>query len=145
MWKSRSKSDWRLLGKYPDRDSAQSAGRAFLDLLRSLSRHGRQLYVIEHDLLRFGRFREPDEDFVYDFTLTAVTSDGDEDYRRFVREVIRENTPSHIVATYLFLSPRRMRRFENLSSSWQAALRSRNRREITAASAALRRFLVNHS
>lgn len=145
VWKSRSKGDWRLLGKYPDRESARSAGRAFLDLLRTLGLHGRQLYVVEHDLLRFGRFREPDEDFVYDFTLTAVTSDGDEDYRRFVREVVRANTPSHIVATYLFLSPRGMRRFENLSSSWQAALRSRNRREISATSAALRRFLVNHS
>lgn len=143
VWKSRSTGEWRLFGRYPDRDSAEAGCRGFRDLLRALCRHGRQLYIVEHDLLRFGRFREPDEGFVYDFTLTAVTTaGGGEDYKLFFREVIRENTPSHIVAGDLFLRPVRMREFEKLYWDWRRALRRRERREINATSAALRRFLT---
>lgn len=144
VWKSRSTGEWRLFGKYPDRESAEGGCRGFRDLLRTLGRHGRQLYIVEHDLLRFGRFREPDGGFVYDFTLTAVTTaTGNEDYKTFFREVIRENTPSHIVTEDLFLRPARMREFERLYWDWRRALRRRERREINATSAALRRFLTD--
>jgi hypothetical protein len=107
-----------------------------------------QLYIVEHNLLRFGRFRErpPDGRFVYSFTITAVIAspaclDDDADYRKFAREVIRENAPSHVVVEYCFLPPSEMRTFEELNGAWRRALREQDRRLIVRTSASLRRFL----
>ena len=149
VWKSAGDEDWRLLGKYPDRESARAACCCLADLLGQLGRHSRQLYVVEHTLLRFGRFRKPDDPFVYSFTITAVIAvpprlRNDGDYRRFACEVIRDNTPAHVVVDYLFLRPGDLRRFENLYGAWRRALRKRNRREIIDTSTSLRRFLQDH-
>jgi hypothetical protein len=144
----RGEADWRLLGQYADRESAARGCRALLALLRALRRHGQQLYVVEHVLLRHGRFRDggPGDPFVYSFTITAVLSPppgrlDDPEYRAFARQVLRENAPAHVVVEDRFLSPARMRDFEPLYWSWRHALRECDREEIRATSARLRRFL----
>jgi hypothetical protein len=169
--KSPSETDWRLVWKYPDMESVDT--EALVDLMQRLRRHCRQLYIVEHSLLRFGRSKlenesgpaegdylwrgdrdEQDEQnephhlrhFGYSFTITAVVSapryaEDDEDYKTLVREVIRQNTHSHIVAEYCFLRPQQLRHFESLYWDWRFALRRRRRRQIISASAHLRRFL----
>lgn len=167
--KAPSRDSWRLTGKYSGIDSAVAAALTLVEAMRVILRYCRQLYVVEHSLLRFagrddlaGRGNEPGEvdgglaepvepaalkkPFVYDFTITAVISvsreeRSDPNYRRFVRGVIRQNTPSHIVADYCFLDPCRMREFESLYWDWQHALRSGDKAEIAETSRRLRRFL----
>ncbi|HEY0406180.1 MAG TPA: hypothetical protein VGC89_10655 [Pyrinomonadaceae bacterium] len=90
--------------------------------------------------------QSPEEDFVYSFTITAVVSAlprqlSNRDYQTIVREVIRRNTPSHIVANFCFLRPMQMRQFESLYWDWRRALRRRARREIIITSDRLRDFL----
>jgi hypothetical protein len=161
--KSPAEDRWRLVGKYPDLASALTAARDAVEQTRELSRHGRQLYIVEHTLLRFGRSR-PDEPqqpgaelntpegqrhgrkFPYSFTITAVVSAppaeaAGDDYRRFVRDVIRQNAPALVVADYCFLGLRDLRRFETLYWDWRSALRRGQTRRIMQTSAALRRFL----
>lgn len=142
-------TEWRLGGKYRDRDAAAAAGAAFASLLRKLSRSAQQLYIVEHTLLRFGRFRERGRDFPYSFSATAVLSPPaelrrDSDYRTFAQQVIRANTPAHIVIDDLFLRPAAMCRFEDLYWAWRGALRRQNRAEIIRTSAAVRLFLELH-
>jgi hypothetical protein len=133
--------DWRLLGKHAGREAALAAGRAFSSLLGSLRRHSRQLYVVEHTLLRHARV----PGFDSSFTVTAVLSqppgqEGDPEYRRFAREVLRENAPAHVVVETLFLRPARMPRFERLYWAWRWALR--RRQDLREASEPLIHFLL---
>ncbi len=146
---------WRFAGKYPDVDSAVAGCHDLRRFLDKLHHHCRQLYIVEHNLLRWGRFRNLETTaaeaaahrrFGYHFTLTAVLSVSprlrrDESYQRFVHQVIRANTPSHIVAQYCFLRTWEVRRFEHLYWAWRRALRSGNRRRRIRASARLRHFL----
>jgi hypothetical protein len=86
------------------------------------------------------------DDFVYSFTITAVVSArprqlNDSDYQTVVREVVRENTPAHIVADFCFLRPLQMRQFEVLYWDWRRALRHRAQSEIIETSDRLRDFL----
>jgi hypothetical protein len=136
--------DWRLLGRHADREAALAAGRGFAALLRSLQVHGRQLYVVEHTLLRYARV----PDFVYSFTITAVLSPPteqrrDPEYRRFAHEVLRENTPAHVVVEDLFLGPARMHRFERLYWAWRWALRKQKEEPLREASERLIHFLID--
>lgn len=135
--------DWRLLGKYTDREAARAAGRAFAGLLGALRHHGRQLYVVEHTLLRYAYVPE----FVYSFTVTAVLSWPskqccDPEYRRFAREVLRENTPAHVVVETLFLGPACMRNFERLYWAWRWALRKQEEGPLYETSKHLIDFLL---
>lgn len=163
--KSPSEDRWRLVGKYPDLASALAAARAAVEQTRELARHARQLYIVEHTLLRFGR-SSPDEQqpgaeqtpeghhhhhhhggkFPYSFTITAVvsappTESAGDDYRQFVRDVIRQNAPALVVTDYCFLGLRDLRRFETLYWDWRSALRRGQPRRIVQTSAALRQFL----
>jgi len=145
----KSGNGWRLAGKYADRAAAVAGAESFAALLRTVERHCQQFYVVEHTLLRFGHFRgerRRDCPFVYDFTATAVFSPparlrSDDEYKSFVRRIVRENAPAHVVMRDLFLRPSQMRQFEPLYWSWRRALRMRERREIAVASAQLREFL----
>ncbi|MDX6692885.1 MAG: hypothetical protein QOF02_488 [Blastocatellia bacterium] len=88
----------------------------------------------------------PEDDFVYSFTITAVVSAlprqlSSSDYQTIVREVVRQNTPAHIVVNFCFLRPMQMRQFETLYWDWRRALRHRARREIINTSDDLRDFL----
>lgn len=150
VWRADAREPWRLLGTHPSPEAAARAGDALAAPLDSLRRNARQLYVVEHNLLRYGRFRERGErergEFVYDYTLTAVLGDpGDdadsEDYRIFSHEVLRTNVPAHLAVDFCFLRPCALCRFEHLYWAWRHALRCGTRRERAATSARLRRFL----
>ncbi|HEX7288862.1 MAG TPA: hypothetical protein VF532_21945 [Candidatus Angelobacter sp.] len=87
--------------------------------------------------------------FEYSFTITAVVSASpslgdDTGYRKLVRDVVRENTPAHIVVNYCFLRPAQMCRFEWLYWNWRSALRSGDRHEIRRCSELLQAFLHGH-
>jgi hypothetical protein len=149
---------WRLAGTFASRARALAAADRLATLAENLTASFRQLHIVEHTLLRFGRRHAAEEmhdspprhshqPFVYSFTVTAVLSAGPggldpREYRIGVREVIRRNTPAHIVVEYAFLRPRRMARFERLYRSWQQALRRRDPVQIAIASRALRSFLA---
>jgi hypothetical protein len=167
--KSPAEERWRLVGKYPDPESANGAALAACEAASQLQRRRQQLYIVEHTLLRFGRSRDEESEttvetasgsrparddvrdgakrFVYSFNITAVVSapprvEDDADYRVFVREVVRQNTPSHVMADYCFLELRRMQEFELLYWAWRRALRrGRPRRNVIETSARLRAFL----
>jgi hypothetical protein len=149
VWKS--DAEWRLASKHADRDNAMNAGAALAASLRTLRRRCQQLYIVEHTLLRYGRFRDDrrDQPFSYSFTATAVLSPPaslrrDDDYRTFAREVIRENTPACVLIDDLFLTHAQMICFEALYWTWRRALRQQNRREMARTSADLREFLQRH-
>jgi hypothetical protein len=143
---SRAGSGWLRLGRYPDRESAAAAGREYGARMRHLRRHARQLYVVEHLLLRDGRYRcdPPAGGFPYDFALTAVfflppRLLDDPAYLEFAREIVRANTPAHLTVSCCFLSASRGARFEPLYRAWQQALE--RRAGVRAAAARLRAFL----
>lgn len=53
-------SGWWRVGRYADRTAAESGCHDFAALLEHLREHHRQLYLVEHLLLRYGRFRTPE-------------------------------------------------------------------------------------
>ncbi len=151
--RSLDQTQWYFIGRYPDHDRACTVVDQLREMAGSLERHARQLYIVEHSLLRFGRI---DSDrpvsparFVYSFTITAVLprpdNNGDgSDIHLAVREVIRQNTPAHIAIDYCLLRFREMRHFKSLYGSWRWALRRGDRNDIIITSARLRRFLEMH-
>ena len=147
---------WRLVGRFSDRARALAAARPLTRLAERLVASFRQLHIVEHTLLRFGRGREageaeepahpPPEPFTFSFTITAVVSaprrgHDRQDDRIGVHEVIRRNTPAHIVADICFLRTRQMIEFERLNGAWRHALRRGDAHQIAATSRRLRRFL----
>jgi len=165
--------EWLLLDGHHTHISANIYIQACLEIIAPIHQHCQQLYIIEHNMLRFGRSRrhhphgicgedQMDEfdhchpphpchhDFDYNFTITAVISTfwqnrTSKDYRRFVEEVIRANTPSHIAIRYCYLKPWQNCYFEELYYSWRLALYyQKDKRAIVNTSAQLRDFLVRH-
>lgn len=165
--KSPNEKNWRLVEKYNDPETAQASVPALVNLVQKLRRFSQQLYIIEHTLLRFGRAdrrpppastsqeieRESPRDpqpFHYSFTITAVLclpncGPDSENYQDQVREIIRQNTPSHILDQYCFLKPWQLYRFEALYWAWRQALEQENLRKLIVASARLTRFLERHT
>lgn len=162
--KSPAQAEWRLVGKYADEDAACAAAYALVELLRALGRRCQQLYVVEHTLLRFGAVppqgpeddeaqadeegaeSSPPQGFLYSFTVTAVISTcpeqrDDPGYRRFAREVLRQNAPAHVALETCFLGACEMRVFEARYWEWREALRHGDRQRLARASARLRRLL----
>lgn len=108
--------------------------------------HEDDAIVLGHDNQEQPGDERNGREFVYSFTITAVLSTparvrDDDAYRTSVREVIRQNTPSHIVADYCFLRPGELRHFESLYWAWRRALRRRVPREIVFTSTRLRNFV----
>ena len=189
---------WLLVGIFPSRAEAETWTWDCIRRMDEAYRHQQQLYVVEHNLLRYGRsrrcrhrhdpccyhrgrdychrhchhhchhhrchhhhghhhHRHPHRAVVYDFTITVVIGVGhrlrhSSDYRRFVDEVLRANTPAHIRVETLYLGPWHLCRFERLDQKWRKALRrwSRRRRlrdlrKLVHASAELRCFLEHRS
>ncbi|HXJ42536.1 MAG TPA: hypothetical protein VNH18_24870 [Bryobacteraceae bacterium] len=142
---------WTIIGRYPDLNSAIADAHAVARHCHELHRAGTQLYIVEHNLLRFGRLRDADNDrFQYDFTLTAIIGLRSSEWhnresRSSAREIIRQNTPAHIVANVCFLRPWSLLRFEYLYCRWLEALRKGGPRRRERTCARLRRFLVRHS
>lgn len=140
--------EWRLIGKYATRERALAVLALLIALAKDLTDGFRQLYFVEHILLRFGRNPEGtgDDNFPYSFTITAVVSDAPHrsdrrGYRDGVAEVIRRNAPAHVAVAFCFLRPRRMIEFEALYYTWRRALRHGDPGQIAAASRRLRLFL----
>ncbi|MFL5382004.1 MAG: hypothetical protein ACJ8GN_05780 [Longimicrobiaceae bacterium] len=142
----RAGGGWRLLGKFPDRAAAAAAARGFAGMLARLRLHARQLYLVEHLLLRAGRCRGEPCGFDYSFSLTAVfflppRLLPDEAYRAFAREVVRAAAPAHLAVECCFLGFAQGRDFEGLYAAWRLALERGERRRLREASARLRDFL----
>ena len=159
-------SPWQLAGKYASHERAIAVVVVLTRLAKDLIEAFRQLYIVEHVLLRFGRRWHSDEQgegsapethspphhdaFLYSFTITAVVSDAPAwvdpvEYRTGVAEVIRRNAPAHVVADYCFLRPGRMAVFELLYYAWSGALRDGDPAQIAVRSQELRRFLQRAS
>ena len=147
--------EWHIIGEFTDHHRAAEAVHAVVEVVSLLHRHARQLYIVEHTLLRPRRTHphksdEPEtskERFVYSFTISAVVlaRSCQSDYARFVMEVLRQNTPSHIVIDLCCVSGCQMRDFEHRYDHWRTALRRGNARQIDETSARLRRFLRRHA
>ena len=150
--RSLDQTQWYFIGRYADHGRACAVIDQLRALAAALDRHARQLYIVEHNLLRFGGADgDPDSSrwrsFVYSFTITAVLPRSDEHAASSsteVREIIRHNTPAHIAIDYCFLPFREMRHFRTLYGGWRWALRRGDRNEIIITSDRLRRFLMIH-
>lgn len=150
---ARTAGGWRLVGRYADQADAVAAGREYGDLVRQLRRHARQLYIVEHLLLRAGRYRGGNggaraggDAFVYGAAITAVffLPDrllSDASYQAFAREVVRANAPAHLAVECCFLSATRGTEFETVYRAWQQALESGGRARLRTAAARVREFL----
>lgn len=152
----RTGGGWRLVGRYADRDSAAAGARDFAEQAYTLRRQARQLYIVEHLLLRAGRCRAADgraarkDDgcaFAYAFALTAVfilppRLLEDAGYLAFAAQVVRANAPAHLAVECRFLGTDQGLRFEPLYRAWQQALERGGREALRAASARLRGFLA---
>jgi hypothetical protein len=147
-----SPRSWRLVGKYPNRQSAAAGAVALRSLAVGVTKHMPQLYIVEHILLRLRPLQDDtgtaNNGFVYSFTITAVLALSWKDrqnltYQDAVRQIIRENTPAHIVVNFRFLGPWAMGLFELLYWAWRQAMRRGAPGPINATSARLRAFLDN--
>jgi len=142
---------WQLVGRYDDYDSALSDARRWRRLAGVLRNKSRQIFVIEHLLLRGQRGPRADDQaagFDYGLTVTAVVclpgrEANDSGYREYVREVIRRNTPAHIVVRTSFLRFRHAAEFERLYVEWRQKLAARNDPDgLEKACRELREFLL---
>jgi hypothetical protein len=134
---------WRTLGEFSDEREASSALSEFVAIVEKLQCSSQRVYIIEHSLLRYAlkhdgySFNLLDDDctekengeyyFDFDFHITAVFSGchdtvGDAAYRSLAEEIVRENTPAHIVATCVWITPWRMILFEFLYAAWRLEL-----------------------
>lgn len=124
--------------------------RVFETVANSKKRDERsQVYVVENTLLRpRGRkgnaVAHPDR-YEYSFTITTAVFTAqpqDENWIRFVENVIRQNTPAHIVVDLRFFSLDDKYQFELDYQNWHDALKSQSARKINKTSAVLKRFFA---
>jgi hypothetical protein len=141
---------WQLLDTFSGAEEALAEAYVFCNRLQKIHRARTQLYIVEHTLLRFGRVhkRPQEDDFAYSFALTAVVGlPSDErsnpNNRSMVEQIVRENTPAHILAQICCLDSCALLTFEHLYQKWRVALRKR--RSLSTASWRLRRFLERHT
>jgi hypothetical protein len=118
---------WQLAATSEEKSDALAAASALLRTARAIHRQARRLYVVEHSLLRFAPV-EADGDFEPSFTLSAVVTvpvrDAvDPGYRARVCNILRSNTPAHIVVRGCFLRFSRICEFERLYWRWRDELR----------------------
>ena len=55
VFRPSAEADWRLVGKFADRAGAEACIRGWVERMDGVYRNCQQLYVVEHNLLRFGR------------------------------------------------------------------------------------------
>jgi hypothetical protein len=142
---------WQLVGRYADYDSALADARRWRRLAGVLRHKARRIFIIEHVLLRGQQGPRADDEaagFNYGLTATAVVclpgrEANDSGYREYVREVIRRNTPAHIVVHTSFLRLRHAAEFEQLHAEWRRTLAAGNDRDgLEKACRELREFLL---
>ena len=146
-----SQASWALIDVVRDEQTALREAHALCRSLKRIHRSRTQLYIVEHTLLRHGHRKHSHLDtFEYSFTITAVVGlpsgvPQDRNNRNVVEELVRENTPAHIMADICYLDSCQLLRFEHLHRAWRAALQRRRRFAIALTSARLRRFLERHT
>lgn len=140
---------WWLLGSHPRTEDAIASVR---DLLRANGGQAirRQLYVVEHVLLRAAAPLSGTPGSRYSFRLSAIIATSRKEaadivWQRQVTAIVRENTPSHIAPQCLFLDRAAMRRFRTRYDAWMDALRRGPPDRLAEASLRLERFLADHS
>ena len=142
---------WQLVGRYDDYDRAVADARKWRRLAGILRNKSRRIFIVEHVLLRGRRGPWAADDvagFDYGLTATAVVclpgrEANDSGYREYVREVVRRNTPAHIVVHTSFLRLRHAAEFEKLHAQWWQKLAARNdRKGLEEACQELREFLL---
>ena len=142
---------WQLVGRYHDYESAITDARRWRGLAAVLRSRSRRIFIIEHVLLRGQRGPRADDEaagFDYGLTATAVVclpgrEANDSGYREYIREVIRRNTPAHIVVHTSFLRLRHAAEFEKLYARWRQTLAARNDpKGLEKACEELREFLL---
>jgi hypothetical protein len=157
--------NWLALRPYASRVAAVRAAHRSVAALQRLNRESEGMHLVEHILLRpFGHFtaqaHEPHFRSAYYISRISVVLPrwtlrcADADFRNFVEETVRQHCPAHILASFLWLAPADMARFEALQSTWHDALRDYHRfgsesleprgRARHDAAAALVRFLRLH-
>lgn len=154
---ARDSDDWHFIESYQSASQAQSAAQTLASTLEIVQRNCRQLYLVEHLLLRFALYDRTDaisrpskhHDFDYSFNLSAVVSATREQressaYRKTTIDVIRQNTPAHLVLHICFISPRSLCRFEQLYWAWRQALKSGDEAQRSITSRRIIEFLRTH-
>ena len=142
---------WQIIGRYDDYESAVADARRWRRLAGVLRNKSRRIFIIEHVLLRGRRGPRADDEaagFDYGLTATAVVclpgrEANDSGYREYIREVIRRNTPAHLVVHTSFLRLRHAAEFEQLHAEWRQRLAARNDwKALEKACRELREFLL---
>lgn len=146
---ARENDGWHFIESYRSTAQARSAARMLAPTLQTLQRNCRQIYLVEHILLRFANKTSTHDNFDYSFNLSAVVSATREQrdsfaYRRTVGDVIQQNTPTHLLLNIYFVSPHSLCRFERLYWAWRQALKSGDRGQRSSTSSQLIDFLQAH-
>ncbi|MCR6650879.1 MAG: hypothetical protein NVV73_04980 [Cellvibrionaceae bacterium] len=154
--KARENESWHYINTYRNAAQARAAATMLAPMLQKLQRNCRQIYLVEHILLRFALLdrdahdkETSSESFDYSFNLSAVVSAtreerGNPSYRRTVYDVIRQNTPAHLLLNVYFFSPYSLCRFERLYWAWRQALKAGDIEQRIISSNRLKIFLQNH-
>ena len=124
---------WQLAGMFEEESGALAAAAALLRTARAIHRQARRLYIVEHSLLRFAPV-DAGADVEHSFTVSAVVcvpvrDAVDPRYRSRVCNILRNNTPAHVVVHGCFVRFSRICAFEALYWSWRDALRRGEGRE----------------
>jgi hypothetical protein len=166
---SQASDGWHFIESYRDIEQARSAANILAPTLQKLQRNCRQIYLVEHILLRFALYdrgvkneqmqhekAQSDDDtistrgnFDYSFTLSAVVSAtreqrGSSAYRQTVCDVIRQNTPTHLLLNVYFVSSHSLCRFERIYWAWRHALKTGDSVQRISTSSRLKNFLQAH-
>lgn len=156
--KSPGDGGWHFIESYRDYRQAQSVAATLAPTTRKLHRNCRQIYLVEHILLRYALHdreqaesdeKSEPENFDYSFTVSAVVSVTSEqrrslDYHRTVCDIIRQNTPAHLMLQVYFISPHALCHFEGLYWAWRHALKTGDRAQRIITSNRLKHFLQVH-
>jgi hypothetical protein len=121
-----------------------------VDAAASSTGDERQLYIVEHVLLRGGRRlrrAKAGDAFEYGLTVSAVVCvpDGesqDPGFRRRVAALLRANAPAHVAVVTRFLKADRASDFKAVYAAWCAALRAREPRPMVQRSMEMRDLLA---
>jgi len=144
-----SQPTWQLAGRYLDREAALTDVSRLLETVDRIESRVRRLTIVEHTLLRFGRSSEPATGYSSSgerFTATALVAlpareASDTSIRTAVHDVLRANTPAHIVLDVLFLRLSDAVAFEALHREWLRALGGGAGRERVDVCRRMRAFL----
>lgn len=144
--KSRIQLGMPVFSQRPLRDALENAGLDLAETMTEVSASLRQLYIVEHLLLRDSDL--PPTSFEYSFTVTAVIStpsEGDTPgFRDLAAQVLRENAPAHVAVDILYLTPLQLLQFEARRRAVLRALRRGDAEERRTASNRLITFLRQH-